>query len=139
MSIIQEFKAFAMRGSVVDLAIGVIIGGAFGKIVSSFVNDIIMPPIGVLLGGVNFSDLAITIHAATPTTPAVELRYGAFLNTVIDFSIIAFVIFVVIKAMNQILPPPVVEPTTKECPECCMSIPAKAKKCGHCQANLVRS
>ena len=133
MSFIQEFKAFAMRGSVVDLAIGVIIGAAFGRIVNSFVNDIIMPPIGVILGGVDFSDLALTIHEATPTHPVVLWRYGSFINTVVDFAIIAFVIFMVIKAMNKLLPPQPVEPLTKECPECLMQIPRKAKKCGHCQ------
>lgn len=136
MSLIQEFKAFAMRGSVVDLAIGVIIGAAFGKIVNSFVSDIIMPPIGVMLGGVDFSSLAITIHEATPGHPAVLIKYGAFINTLIDFGIIAFVIFTVIKIMNKWLPPPTVEPVTKECPECLMLIPAKAKKCGHCQVKL---
>ena len=133
MSLIQEFKTFAMRGSVVDLAIGVIIGAAFGKIVNSFVNDVMMPPIGALLGGVDFSNLAITIHSATETSPAVLMKYGAFINTVIDFGIIAIVIFLVIKAMNKLLPPPIVEPLTKECPECLMPIPVKAKKCGHCQ------
>lgn len=133
MSFIQELKAFAMRGSVVDLAIGVIIGAAFGKIVSSFVNDIIMPPLGVLLGGADFNSLAITIHQATPTSPAVLIKYGSFINTIVDFGIIAFVIFMVIKMMNKLLPPPVVEPITKDCPECLMPIPVKAKKCGHCQ------
>lgn len=127
-----------MRGSVVDLAIGVIIGAAFGKIVNSFVNDIIMPPIGVLLGGVDFSNLAVTLHEATPTHPAVLFRYGAFINTIVDFSIVAFVIFMVIKGMNRLLPPPVVEPKTKNCPECLMDIPVKAKKCGHCQTILTK-
>ncbi len=138
MSLIQEFKTFAMRGSVVDLAIGVIIGAAFGKIVNSLVNDIIMPPIGSLLGGVDFSSLAITLHSATDTSPAVLIKYGAFINTVVDFAIVAFVIFLVIKAMNKLLPPPVVEPVSKDCPECLMPIPIKAKKCGHCQTNLSR-
>jgi large conductance mechanosensitive channel len=136
MTIIQEFKVFAMRGSVVDLAIGVIIGAAFGKIVNSFVNDIIMPPLGVLLGGVDFSNLAITILPETPTNPLVLVRYGAFINTVVDFSIIAFVIFMVIKAMNKLIPPRIVEPSTIDCPECLMPIPIKAKKCGHCQTHL---
>jgi large conductance mechanosensitive channel len=108
MSFIQDFKAFAMRGNFVDLAIAVIIGVAFGKIVNSFVNDIIMPPIGVLLGGVDFNSLAITIQSATPTSPAVLIKYGAFINTVIDFLIIAAVIFMVVKVMNRLLPPPVV-------------------------------
>lgn len=136
MSFIQEFKAFAMRGSVIDLAIAVIIGAAFGKIVNSFVNDIMMPPIGALLGGVDFNRLAITIHPATETSPAVLIKYGTFISTVVDFAIIAIVIFTVIKAMNKLLPPPVVEPITKDCPECLMPIPVKAKKCGHCQAKL---
>lgn len=136
MSFFQELKTFAMRGSMVDLAIGVIIGAAFGKVVNSLVNDIIMPPIGVLLGGVDFNNLAFTIHPATATTPAVLIKYGAFISTLVDFGIIALVIFMVIKAMNKLLPPPVVEPATKDCPECLMSIPVKAKKCGHCQTTL---
>lgn len=102
MKMLQEFKAFAMRGNVVDMAVGIIIGGAFGKIVSSFVADVIMPPIGLLLGGVDFSDLAITLKAAEEGQPAVMLKYGMFINTVIDFLIIAFAIFMVIKAMNTL-------------------------------------
>lgn len=102
MKMLQEFKAFAMRGNVVDMAVGIIIGGAFGKIVSSFVADVIMPPIGLLLGGVDFSDLAITLKAAGEGQPAVMLKYGMFINTVIDFLIIAFAIFVVIKGMNSL-------------------------------------
>ena len=135
MSMMQEFKTFAMRGSVVDLAVGVIIGGAFGKIVSSFVSDLIMPPIGVLLGGVDFSNLGLTIKEAVGTTPAVVLKYGVFINTVIDFLIIAFVIFMVIKAMNAVKkqePAPTAVPTTKTCPECSMTIPIAAKRCGYC-------
>jgi large conductance mechanosensitive channel len=100
MSMIKEFKEFAMRGNVIDLAIGVIIGGAFGKIVSSLVGDVLMPPIGVLLGGVNFSDLSITIQEASEGVEAVVIKYGAFIQTVIDFLIIAFVIFLVVKGMN---------------------------------------
>jgi large conductance mechanosensitive channel len=100
MSVIKEFKEFAMRGNVVDLAVGVIIGGAFGKIVSSFVADVIMPPIGLALGGVDFSSLAFTLKQVTETTPAVLLNYGKFINTVIDFLIIAFAIFMAVKAMN---------------------------------------
>lgn len=136
MSFVDEFKKFAMRGNVVDLAIGVIIGAAFGKIVNSLVNDVIMPPIGFLLGGVDFSHLAITVHQATPTAPAVQIKYGTFINTMVDFLIVAFVIFVVIKAMNKFIPLPAKEPEQKECPECAMSIPIKAKKCGHCQTPL---
>lgn len=100
MSMMQEFKTFAMRGNVIDLAVGIVIGGAFGKIVSSFVSDIIMPPIGVLLGGVDFSSLGITVKEAVGEAPAVVIKYGAFINTVIDFVIIAFAIFMVVKAMN---------------------------------------
>lgn len=102
MSMIKEFKTFAMRGNVVDMAVGIIIGGAFGKIISSLVSDVIMPPIGVLLGGVDFSDLSFTIRQATEVAPAVILSYGKFINTVIDFVIIAFAIFMAIKAMNSL-------------------------------------
>ena len=100
MSMVKEFKEFAMRGNVVDMAVGIVIGAAFGKIVSSIVNDVIMPPIGMLLGGVDFSNLMITLKEAVDETPAVVIEYGAFINTVIDFLIIAFAIFMVIKGMN---------------------------------------
>ncbi len=102
MSMMKEFKEFAMRGNVVDMAVGIVIGGAFGKIVSSFVKDVIMPPIGILLGGVNFSNLAITLKDAAGKTPAVVIKYGVFINTVIDFLIVALAIFMVIKAMNSL-------------------------------------
>lgn len=102
MSMIKEFKEFAMRGNVVDMAVGIIIGAAFGKIISSLVGDVIMPPIGVLLGGVDFSSLSITIKQATESAPAVILSYGKFINTVIDFIIIAFTILIAIKAMNSL-------------------------------------
>ena len=102
MSMIQEFKTFAMRGNVVDMAVGIIIGGAFGKIISSFVADVIMPPIGLLIGGVNFASLAITIKEAVGDTAAVTLNYGKFIQSVVDFIIIAFAIFLVIKAMNAL-------------------------------------
>lgn len=102
MGMMQEFKAFAMRGNVVDMAVGIIVGGAFGKIVSSFVADVIMPPIGLLLGGVDFSDLVITLKEAVGETAAVTLNYGKFIQTVIDFLIIAFAIFMAIKAMNAL-------------------------------------
>ena len=95
MSLMKEFKEFAVKGNVIDMAVGIIIGGAFGKIVSSFVADVVMPPIGVLLGGVDFSKIAITVKEATETTEAVKINLGLFLNTVIDFIIIAFVIFMV--------------------------------------------
>ncbi|MBS1904248.1 MAG: large-conductance mechanosensitive channel protein MscL [Bacteroidetes bacterium] len=100
MGMMKEFKEFASKGSVVDLAVGVIIGGAFGKIVSSLVEDVIMPPIGILLSGIDFSKLAVTLKAASGDQPAVLLKYGAFLNTVINFVIVAFCIFLMIKAMN---------------------------------------
>lgn len=102
MSFLQEFKAFALKGNVVDMAVGIIIGGAFGKIVSSFVGDVIMPPLGILIGGVDFSDLAVTLKAAEGTSPAVVLSYGKFIQTVVDFLIIALAIFVAIKAMSRL-------------------------------------
>ncbi|HRP01424.1 MAG TPA: large-conductance mechanosensitive channel protein MscL [Candidatus Kapabacteria bacterium] len=102
MSILQEFKEFAVKGNVVDMAVGIIIGGAFGKIVSSFVNDVIMPPIGAMLGGVDFSSLQIIVKDAIGDTPAVAIKYGVFLNTVIDFLIVAFTIFLLVKIMNKL-------------------------------------
>jgi len=102
MSLISEFKAFAMRGNVIDMAVGIIIGAAFGKIVSSFVDGVVMPPLGLLIGGVDFSDLAIVLKEAVGETPAVLLRYGAFIQTVVDFLIVAFAIFLAIKAMNTL-------------------------------------
>jgi len=102
MKWLQEFKTFAVRGNVVDMAVGIVVGAAFGKIVSSFVADVIMPPIGLLIGGVDFSKLVITIKKATETTAAVTLNYGNFLQTIIDFTIIAFAIFMVVKAINTL-------------------------------------
>ncbi len=108
MSMLQEFKDFAMRGNVVDMAVGVIIGGAFGKITTSLVNDILMPPLGVVLGGIDFKDKVVVLKqavvdaAGVVTTPAVSLNYGLFINTVIDFTIVAFALFMVIKAMNKL-------------------------------------
>lgn len=115
MGMLKEFKDFTMRGNVVDLAVAVVIGGAFGKIVTSFVSDVIMPPIGLLLGGVDFSDLKLVMKAATEEVEAVTLNYGAFINTLIDFIIIAFAIFMVIKGINatkkkQPAPPPPAPP-----------------------------
>lgn len=101
MGMMKEFKAFAMRGNVVDMAVGIIIGAAFGKIVSSLVADIIMPPIGMLLGGVNFTDLAVTLREAQGEVEAVTLSYGVFIQTVVDFLIVAFAIFMVVKGMNS--------------------------------------
>lgn len=102
MSIFKEFRDFAMRGNVVDMAIGIIIGSAFGKIVTSLVNDIIMPPIGLLLGGIDFNSFAITLKQATADAPAVAIRYGTFINIIVDFVIVAFVLFAVIKLMNTL-------------------------------------
>jgi large conductance mechanosensitive channel len=102
MSLISEFKAFAVRGNVVDMAVGIVIGAAFGKIVSSFVDGVVMPPLGLLIGGVDFSDLAIVLKEAVGDAPAVLLRYGSFIQTVVDFLIIAFAIFMAIKAINHL-------------------------------------
>src|ERR1043165_4330431 len=141
----KEFKEFAMRGSVIDLAVGVIIGAAFGKIVSSLVDDIIMPPIGRLLHGVDFSNLFITLDsrhfdtlAAAKAAGAPTLNYGLFLNAVINFLIVAFCVFLLVQQVNRFAkkPEPAATPTTKECPQCAMSIPLKEKKCPHCTAQI---
>ena len=143
---LKEFKEFAMRGSVVDLAVGVIIGAAFGKIVSSLVDDVIMPPIGLLLKNVNFSELFIDLkgnHFATlalaKTAGDPTLNYGLFLNAVVNFLIVAFCVFIVVHLMNQWIRKPAAAPaapTTKDCPPCAMSIPIAAKRCGHCTTQL---
>lgn len=120
MRILQEFREFAVKGNVVDMAVGIIIGAAFGKIVSSFVGDVIMPPLGLLIGGINFTDLAFTLKDAVGDTPAVTLNYGRFIQTMVDFTIVAFAIFMVIKAMNTLkkkeaaAPPAPPEPTREE-------------------------
>ncbi len=129
---LKEFKAFVMRGNVIDLAVAVIIGGAFGKIVSSLVNDILMPLIGLIIGGVDFTALSFTLGKATVT-------YGNFINNVIDFIIIAFVIFLMIKAIDNLKkkPAPVVaDPITKDCPYCFTTIPIQATRCPHCTSEL---
>jgi large conductance mechanosensitive channel len=139
MSLVKEFKSFAMRGNVVDMAVGIIIGAAFGKIISSLVSDILMPPIGMLIGGMDFSSLGVTIKAATPENVAVVIKYGMFINILIDFIIVAFAMFMIIQAMNRLVKKPEAapaNPTTKECPECLMVIPINAKRCGHCTAGL---
>jgi len=141
----KEFRDFAMRGNVVDLAVGIIIGTAFGKIVSSLVNDVLMPPIGILLGKVDFSDLFINLSgrpyaslAAAKAAGAATINYGLFINTIIDFVIVAFAIFVVIRQINRLTtkPAPAAAPTTKECPYCASVIPLKAKRCPHCTSEL---
>lgn len=137
MSIWKEFKEFALKGNVVDMAIGVVIGLSFGKIVSSFVADVIMPPLGLLIGGIDFSSMNVVLKHGATASQDVVIRYGVFINTVIDFLIIAGVIFLTIKGMKQLTDTHHEEaPTTKECPECCMSIPIKAKRCCHCSSNV---
>jgi large conductance mechanosensitive channel len=137
MGMVKEFRDFAMKGNVVDMAVGIIIGAAFGKIVSSLVSDVIMPPIGMMMGNVDFSSLAFTLKDATDSTPEVAIKYGLFINTIIDFVIVAFAIFLVIKQMNRLKgPAPVAAPTTKDCPHCQMSVPLKATRCGHCTSDL---
>ena len=148
---LKEFKEFAMRGSVVDMAVGIVIGAAFGAIVKSFVDDVLMPPIGLLLGNVDFSNLFITLKdgakaagpyaslAAAKTAGAVTLNLGLFINTVISFVIIAFAVFLVIKGLNRMKKTeaaPPAEPTTKECPFCWSTIPLKATRCPHCTSEL---
>ncbi|MBP1763568.1 MAG: mechanosensitive ion channel protein MscL [Firmicutes bacterium] len=141
---LKEFKEFIMRGNVVDLAVGIIIGGAFGKIITSFVNDVLMPPIGLLLGKVDFSNLFINLSSGSyPTLKAakdagaVTLNYGVFLNTVIDFLIVAFAIYLLIVQINRLKrEPEKLPPTTKECPFCFSAIPLKASRCPNCTSTL---
>ena len=143
---IKEFKEFIMRGSVLDLAVGIIIGAVFGKIVTSFVNDILMPPIGLLLGGVDFSDLFIALDrkaypslAAAQEAGAPTINYGLFINNLIDFLIVAFAIFLIIRAVNRLRrreEAPAAAPTTKDCPYCQTSIPIKARRCPNCTSDL---
>jgi len=145
---LKEFKEFAMRGNVMDMAVGIIIGAAFGKIVTSLVTDIIMPPIGLVLGHVDFSSLFLNISGAHYDTladakkaGAAVVTYGAFINTVIDFLIVAFVVFLLVKQMNRLMktePAPAPEaPATKECPYCVSGgIALKATRCPHCTAEL---
>lgn len=135
MKIIDEFKEFAVKGNVVDMAVGVIIGGAFGKIVSSFLNDILMPPLGLLTGGVNFNEQKLVVRSVPGLDKAVTINYGAFVTAVFDFTILAFAVFLLVKAINALkrsepVAPPA--PTEKQCPECLFNIPIKARRCGHC-------
>jgi len=141
---LKEFKEFAMRGNVVDMAVGIIIGAAFGKIVSSFVEDIIMPPIGLLLGGVDFTNIFINLSggdyaslAEAQEAGAATMNIGLFINTLLDFVIVAFAIFIVIKQMNRLKKEePPADPTTKDCPHCLTSIPIKASRCPNCTSEL---
>jgi len=139
---LQEFKDFAMRGNVMDMAVGIIIGGAFGKIIASFVGDVLMPPIGMLMGGVDFTSLAVKLSDAGPGGEPVLLKYGMFIQTVVDFLIVAFAIFMMVKWMNSLKKKEEEKPaapTTKECGNCHMTIPIKATKCGHCTSDLAKS
>jgi large conductance mechanosensitive channel len=147
---LKEFKEFAMRGNVVDMAVGIIIGAAFGTIVKSLVADIIMPPIGLILGNVDFSNLFVVIKSGSITGPfatlaeaqkagAVTINYGVFINTIISFIIVAFAVFLIIRSINKLkrkeeAPPE--EPTTKDCPHCLSSIPIKATRCAYCTVEL---
>lgn len=136
---IQDFKAFIMRGNVLDLAVGIIIGAAFGKIVTSFVGDLLMPPIGVLLGQVDFSTLAYTLVEKAGDKPAVVISYGKFISTIVDFLIVAFAIFILIRQVNKLQKPaePVVDTSKKECKFCLTNIPAKATRCPACTSEGV--
>jgi large conductance mechanosensitive channel len=141
---LKEFKAFAMRGNVVDMAIGIIIGAAFGKIITSLVGDILMPPIGLLLGKVDFSGLFVNISgksygslAEAKAAGAATVNYGLFLNTVVDFVIVGFVIFLLVRQLNRWnKPAPAPAPTTKECTYCGTAIPLKATRCPNCTSEL---
>jgi large conductance mechanosensitive channel len=143
-----EFKKFVMRGNVLDLAVGIIIGAAFGKIITSFVNDILMPPIGLLLGKVDFSNLFVSLNgqhyntlAEAKTAAAPTLNYGLFMNSIIDFVIVAFAIFLLIRQVNRFTEPAPAPaaPTTKDCPFCCSSIPIPAVRCPQCTSDLKAS
>lgn len=150
IAMLKEFKEFAMRGNVVDMAVGIIIGGAFGTIVKSLVDDVMMPPIGLLLGGVDFSNLFLTLKegavegpyatlAAAQQAGAVTISYGLFLNAVISFLIVAFAVFMLIRGINRLKreeEAPPAEPTEKDCPHCLSRIPIKATRCAHCTSEL---
>lgn len=142
---LKEFKEFAIHGNVVDMAVGIIIGAAFGSIVKSLVSDVIMPPIGLLLGRVDFSNLFIVLRgrgmsystlAEAQAAGAVTLNYGVFINTIISFIIVAFVVFLVIKNVNRLKKEAPAQPTTKECPYCLSAIPIKARRCAFCTSSL---
>jgi large conductance mechanosensitive channel len=141
---LKEFKEFAMRGNVMDMAIGVIIGAAFGKIITSLVNDVLMPPLGLLFGKVDFANMFYTLNGGVFKTlkdaqaaGAPTINYGVFINTTIDFILVAFVVFLVVKQINRLKKkPPEAAPTTKECPFCISQVPLKAVKCPNCTSEL---
>jgi len=141
---LKDFKAFVMRGNVLDLAVAVVIGGAFGKIVGSLVDDVLMPPLGLVLGNVDFSNLFVSLGAqhfdtlaAAKAAGAPTLNYGLFINTVINFVIVAAAIFMVVRAASRLQKPaPAAAPTTKDCPYCLSSVPLKATRCAHCTSQL---
>ncbi|KUG29553.1 large-conductance mechanosensitive channel [hydrocarbon metagenome] len=143
MRIIQEFKEFAARGNVVDLAVGLIMGAAFGKVVSSLVADMLMPPIGRLMGNIDFSNLFVNL-SDTPAASLAEaknlglatINYGVFINAIIDFLIVSLAVFFLVKVVNRLRAAPKATPTTKECPFCRSAIPLTAVKCGHCTSDL---
>ena len=139
----KDFKAFALRGNVIDLAIAVILGAAFGRIVTSLVDDIIMPPLGLVLGGADFKDLFVNLsgqHYATvaeaTAAGAPTLRYGLFLNTIVNFLIVAFSIFMVVRQLNRFVLRPAAPPATRECPFCLTVIPLAARRCAHCTSEI---
>ncbi|HOU70671.1 MAG: large-conductance mechanosensitive channel protein MscL [Methanothrix sp.] len=146
MGFIGEFKEFAVKGNVIDMAVGIIIGAAFGSIVNSLVKDVIMPPIGMLMGGINFADMFFALDgkayaslAEAQAAAAPTINYGLFINSIISFIIVALAIFVLIKQINALKKQPVpAEPNTKECPYCKESIPIAAVKCSHCTSDLKR-
>lgn len=140
---VEEFKKFAMRGNVIDLAVGVVMGGAFGKIVSTFVNNVIMPPIGCLIGGVDFNDMFINLGSVQVATLAEAqakkvpvIAYGTFINTVIEFLIIALAVFIVVKQINRLMPPPPPPAEARRCPHCREIIADDATRCPHCTSEL---
>ena len=140
---LKQFKEFVMRGNVAELAVGVVIGAAFSKIVSSFVGDLLMPPIGLLLGKAEFSNLFINLSgqhyvtvAAAKAAGAPTLNYGAFLQAIVDFVIVAFGVFVLIRQVNRLFPPAVPAPTTRPCALCLSNIPLKATRCAHCTSEV---
>lgn len=132
MKILKEFKEFALKGNVVDMAVGVVIGTAFGKIVTSFLNDVVMPPLGLLTGGADFTDHRLILKPAEGAAKAVTLNYGAFVTVILDFAIVAAAVFAAVKVMNHLKRDEPAPPTEKQCAECLMNIPVKARRCGHC-------